>query len=159
MVQKVLPSAPKTHEEALDACAADGASLPKLLTKDDTVALKHYMDNNNFIVVWTSLLKVNTTIACADQTCDGLVEWAGGPAFAFDVSIHKGVTVNSNDKASCFRFRGDLDKLDDVQCANSYAVICQFTPSHVPSDYELRNGKYYKVLDLIQCYVKVISTV
>ena len=77
MLQKVLPSTPKTHEEALDTCAADGASLPKLLTTEDIVALKHYMDVNNFKDVWTSLLKVNTTIKCGDQTCDGLVEWTG----------------------------------------------------------------------------------
>ena len=129
-----------TYQEALDTCAADGASLPKLLLADDALAVKHYVNKNNFANVWTSLLKLNTTIQCIDNTCNGLLEWAGGPTFAFD-----GVAVNGGDTSSCFRFRDNNYNLDDVPCINKYPVICQFTPITVPSDYELRNGKYYKV--------------
>ena len=64
-----------THQEALDTCAADGASLPKLLSADDALAVKHYVNKNNFPNVHTSLLKLNTTIQCQDNTCNGLVEW------------------------------------------------------------------------------------
>ena len=138
-----------TYQEALDTCAADGASLPKLLSADDTLAVKHYVNKNNFANVWTSLLKVNRSIImCTDNTCDGLVEWAGGPTFAFDASVH--VVADNTGISSCFRFSSDTDDLNDGQCGSKeYPVICQFTPITVPSDYELRNGKYYKVLDFM----------
>ena len=151
--QKVVPAPSRTYQEAMDICAADGATLPKLLSADDTLALKHYINiTTNIISFWTSLVKVNNnaTIQCTDSTCDGLVEWPGGPHFAFDASVHKGLVFNSANKArTCFRFRDDLDRLADVQCTINCPVICQFTPIHVPSDYELRNGKYYKVVDFI----------
>ena len=113
-------------------------------------AVKHYMNKNNFATVWTSLLKLNSTIQCKDNTCNGLVEWPGGPTFAFDASVHTAVHgMDANIANSCFRFQKDNDKLDDSACTNKCNVICQFTPITVPSDYELRNGKYYKVLDII----------
>ena len=138
-----------TYQEALDTCAADGASLPKLLSADDVLAVKHYANKNNFPEVWTSLLKVNISkFQCTDNTCDGLVEWPGGPTYAFDTSVHV-VADNDGKFGTCFRFKGDTDELNDVICDMKYPVICQFTPITVPSDYELRNGKYYKVLDII----------
>ena len=77
LIQKVIPPPLRTHQEALDVCAADGASLPKLLTKDDFQSLKHYVNTDNLQNVWASLLKLNSTTKCTDSTCDGLVEWAG----------------------------------------------------------------------------------
>ena len=142
-----MSSLKRTYQEALDTCAADGASLPKLLSADDFLAVKHYVNKNNFANVWTSLLKLNTTIQCTDNTCNGLLEWPGGPTFAFDASVHKEVRINNGVNANCLRFRGNNYQLDDDSCTAKYPVICQFTPITVPSDYELRNGKYYKVLD------------
>ena len=139
-----MSSTKRTYQEALDTCAADGASLPKILSAEDALAVKHYVNKNNFDNAWTSLLKLNSTIQCKDNTCDGLVEWPGGQTFAFDASVHTavdGTKVNN----SCFGFRKDKDKLDDNLCTDKRDVICQFTPITVPSDYELRNGKYYKV--------------
>ena len=150
MLQKVVQPK-RTYHEALDTCAAEGATLPKLLTAEDTLALEHYMDNENVDNAWTGLLKVNNTIDCTDTTCDGLLEWPGGPAFAFDASVYK--EVHGNDTAwhgkVCFKFNKVFETLLDQYCTHSVLVICQFTPNEVPSDYELRNGKYYKVLDFI----------
>ena len=72
----------------------------------------------------------------------------GGPTFVYDASVHPKVDGDSPQGDSyCFRFRND--KLDDASCTKSYSVICQFTPATVPTDYELRNGKYYKVFNFI----------
>ena len=151
MLQKVVPTPKTTYQEALDTCAADGATLPKLLTTEDVLALKHYLStwrNGDFDNAWAGLLKVNNTIKCTDNTCDGLLEWPGGPAFAFEASVHK--ELDGTDKSElCFKFNGVRDTLVNHLCNKTLLVICQFTPTEVPSGYELRNGKYYKVLAFI----------
>ena len=146
-----MPVQEKTYQEALDVCATDGASLPKLLTRDDVLALKHYMNSENIDNAWTSLMKVNSSITCTDSTCDGGLEWAGGLAFSFDASVVNKVHAPDGSEFSCFIYRvpsGWLHILADVRCNATFRTICQFTPLKVPADYEFRNGNYYKVINL-----------
>ena len=119
-------------------CAADGASLPKLLTRDDVLALKHYMNSENIDHAWTSLMKVNSSITCTDSTCDAVLEWEGGLAFSFDASVVN--NVDAPDAQSCFTYSVNDDKLGDYRCDASRRAVCQFTPLQVPADYELRKG-------------------
>ena len=143
-----MPDPVRTYQEALDVCAADGASLPKLLTRDDVLAVKHYMNSENIDNAWTSLMKVNSSITCTDSTCDGVLEWAGGLAFSFDASTVRYVHAPDGSDFSCIIYRVVQNGLADVRCNATYRAICQFTPLQVPADYEFRNGNYYKVIHL-----------
>ena len=150
-----MPVPARTHQEALDVCTADGATMPKLLTRDDVLALKHYMNSENIGTAWTSLMKVNSSTTCSDSTCDGVLEWAGGLAFSFDASVVNDVYGLDVSEFPCFMYRVDYDRLADVRCDAVQRTICQFTPLQVPADYELRNGNYYKVVNvnLIRFYI------
>ena len=142
-----LPAGGLTYQEALDVCAADGATLPKLLTREDTLALKHYMNSENIEHAWTSLMKVDSSMTCSNSTCNDELEWAGGLAFSFDASVVD--QVNAPDATqSCFTYRVNHDDLGDYPCGQSRRTFCQFTPLQVPADYELRNGNYYKVINV-----------
>ena len=112
-----------THQEALDTCAADGASLPELTTAEDVDAMKHYLNNERFTYAWTSLLKVDNSVKCSGMGCDGLLEWSGGSAFTNAASPLKGSVSPGRD---CFRL-GIAGKLSADQCTNIQPVICQFT--------------------------------
>ena len=140
-----MPDPERTYQEALDVCAADGAILPKLLTRDDVLALKHFMNSENIDQAWTSLMKVNSSIRCTDSTCDDVLEWAGGEAFSFDTSVVSNVNAQGY---SCLTYRVNDDRLGSYRCHWSRKTVCQFTPLQVPADYELRNGNYYKVINV-----------
>ena len=146
-----MPVPARTYQEALDVCAADGATLPKLLTREEVLALKHYMNSENIGGAWTSLMKINSSITCTDSTCDGVLEWSGGLAFSYDASVVDRVTANGNagdGSDSCFTYRVSKDGLLDDGCNDAFRAVCQFTPLQVPADYELRNGNYYKVINV-----------
>ena len=89
-------------------------------------------------------ISVKSDTLCDNATCDGLLEWADGSSFKYDPNVIT-TAVRANGVGSirdCFYYDDD-GKLDDRQCGIEQAFLCQMTS--IPSGYEYRNGKYYKV--------------
>ena len=87
-----------TYKDALNTCAADGASLPKLITAEDFLAVTHYINDNSY--AWSSLLKVDNNVNCDGIGCDGLLEWLDGSTFTFADSALKG-SVSPGSGTNC----------------------------------------------------------
>ena len=157
---KVASSSKVNHQEALNICAADGASLPTLTSTEDANATRFFMNMEGFTYAWTSLIKIDNGTECDKNACDGLLQWPGGQTFTYNASIYmprgranSAVFPVSQDH-DCFRM-GHLGRLMALSCGIKTRVICQYTClSKSPTMSNCRTEDKYTPLDTTMYAIK-----